>query len=128
MQSYLDHHADKIIGRFDAGSYVVLTEAMNSHDAGRGRGGVAAALGAIAVPTVVAGIDSDRLYPLRLQQELADLIPTADALHVVASEYGHDGFLIETEQVGELVRHTLARGPADVSDPARDPGARADIG
>src|SRR3954451_24024232 len=41
VESYLDHHASKLAARFDPGSYVVLTEAMNSHDVGRGRGGVA---------------------------------------------------------------------------------------
>jgi homoserine O-acetyltransferase len=110
--SYLDHHAEKLVRRFDAGSYVALTEAMNTHDVGRGRGGAAAALAAITSPVVVAGIGSDRLYPLRLQQELVDLIPTADGLHVIASDHGHDGFLIEAEQVGELIRHTLRRSVA----------------
>lgn len=109
VTSYLDHHADKLVGRFDAGSYVVLTEAMNTHDVGRGRGSVAAALASVRVPVVVAGIDSDRLYPLALQRELADGIPTADGLHVVTSEHGHDGFLIEAAQVGALVTRTLER-------------------
>jgi homoserine O-acetyltransferase/O-succinyltransferase len=107
--SYLDHHAVKLAGRFDAGSYVVLTEAMNTHDVGRGRGGVEAALRAIEVPMVVAGVDSDRLYPLRQQQHIAELVPTADGLHVVHSAYGHDGFLLEAEQVGELIGRTLTR-------------------
>ena len=110
--SYLDHHADKLIARFDAGAYVALTQAMNTHDVGRDRGGVAAALGGVEVPVVVGGIDSDRLYPLRQQQEIAALVPTADGLHVIASPYGHDGFLIEADQVGELVRHTLSRSLA----------------
>jgi homoserine O-acetyltransferase len=110
--SYLDHHADKLVARFDASSYVSLTQAMNTHDVGRGRGGVAAALGSVRVPVVVGGIDSDRLYPLSQQQEIADLVPTADRLHVVTSRYGHDGFLLEADQVGELVRRTLARSAA----------------
>lgn len=112
VASYLDHHADKLAARFDAGSYVCLTEAMNRHDVGRNRGGVATALAAITAPVVVAGIGSDRLYPLRLQQELADSIPTADGLHVVASDFGHDGFLLEAEQVGRLVEHLLRRSAA----------------
>lgn len=107
VQSYLDHHAEKLLARFDAGSYVALTEAMNRHDVGRGRGGVAATLGTIEVPVLVAGVTSDRLYPLHLQQELADLIPTADGLNVIDSPYGHDGFLIEVEQVGKLVDRAL---------------------
>jgi homoserine O-acetyltransferase/O-succinyltransferase len=115
--SYLDHHADKLVGRFDAGSYVTLTQAMNTHDVGRGRGGVERALAAASVPVVVGGIDSDRLYPLHQQQEIADLVPTADGLHVVHSPYGHDGFLLETDQVATLARRTLARSPAaDVVD------------
>lgn len=107
VQSYLDHHADKLARRFDAGTYVCLSDAMNTHDLGRGRGGVDHALASIRIPMVVGGIDTDRLYPLRLQQQIADAVPTADPLHVIASPYGHDGFLIESEAVGALVRRTL---------------------
>ena len=78
VQSYLDHHADKLARRFDAGSYVALTEAMNTHDVGRGRGGVRRRVGRDHRPIVVGGIDSDRLYPLRLQHEIADAVPTCD--------------------------------------------------
>jgi len=108
VQSYLEHQGSKLIRRFDAGSYVTLTETLSNHDVGRGRGGVAAALRSCPVPTVVGGITSDRLYPLRLQQELADLLPGCAGLKVVESIYGHDGFLIETEAVGQLIRETLA--------------------
>ena len=107
VQSYLEHQGRKLLARFDAGTYVALTDALSSHDVGRGRGGVEAALRGCAVPTVVGGITSDRLYPLRLQQELADLLPGCDALDVVDSQYGHDGFLVETEAVGTLIRRTL---------------------
>ncbi|WP_431789382.1 homoserine O-acetyltransferase [Streptomyces sp. G9] len=108
VESYLDHHADKLVHRFDAGSYVTLTEAMNGHDVGRGRGGIARALARAELPALVAGVDSDRLYPLAQQERLAALLPGADAAHTIASPYGHDGFLIETEQVGALVRELLA--------------------
>ncbi len=59
------------------------------------------------VPVVVGGITSDRLYPLRLQEELAELLPGCSKLQIVDSIYGHDGFLVESEAVGELVRQTL---------------------
>jgi homoserine O-acetyltransferase len=108
VESYLQHHGAKLARRFDANSYVVLSAAMNSHDVGRGRGGVAAALARVTARTVVAGIDSDRLYPLHQQRELADGIPGAEALAVVESPYGHDGFLIESARVGELARALLA--------------------
>jgi homoserine O-acetyltransferase len=103
VESYLDHHAAKLVPRFDAGSYVTLAEAMNSHDVGRGRSGTRAALSRVTARILVAGVDSDRLYPLRQQAELAAGIPTADQVRVVESPYGHDGFLIEVEQVAALM-------------------------
>ncbi|MGW4490875.1 homoserine O-acetyltransferase MetX [Streptomyces sp. NPDC004376] len=119
VASYLDHHADKLNRRFDAASYVVLSEAMNAHDVGRGRGGTRAALARVTAPALVAGVDSDRLYPLAQQERLAALIPSADRVRVVESAYGHDGFLIETEQVGTMVRELLA--PSAPTRPWRDP-------
>lgn len=109
VESYLDHHADKLSRRFDANTYVALTRAMSLFDLGRGRGGVGQALGTIAAPLTVVGIDSDRLFPVRLQQELVDLTPGADSLHLLLSPYGHDGFLVEDEQVGVFVAHALHR-------------------
>ncbi|MFJ1613534.1 MULTISPECIES: homoserine O-acetyltransferase [unclassified Streptomyces] len=117
VESYLDHHAAKLVHRFDAGSYVTLTEAMNGHDVGRGRGGAARALRRARMPALIAGVDSDRLYPPSQQAELASLLPGADRLRTVESPHGHDGFLIETDQVGELVRELLAGGPG--GGPAR---------
>ncbi|MGW8729491.1 homoserine O-acetyltransferase MetX [Streptomyces sp. NPDC055808] len=107
VESYLDHHADKLVRRFDAGSYVTLAEAMNSHDIGRGRGGTRDALRRVTARTLVAGVDSDRLYPPSQQAELAAGIPGADRLRVIESPYGHDGFLIEAEQVAGLVRELM---------------------
>jgi homoserine O-acetyltransferase len=107
VQSYLEYQGAKLVRRFDAGSYVALTETLSNHDVGRGRGGVAAALRSCPVPVVVGGITSDRLYPLRLQSELADLLPGCSGLNVIESIYGHDGFLIETEAVGQLIREAL---------------------
>jgi homoserine O-acetyltransferase len=106
VASYLEHHARKLGRRFDAGSYVVLTEAMNSWDVGRGRGGVEAALAAVTARAVVAGVDTDRLYPIAQQQQVADALGVP--LHVIESPYGHDGFLIEVEAVGSLLRDLLS--------------------
>jgi homoserine O-acetyltransferase len=108
VQSYLDHQADKLAGRFDPGTYVSLTRAMDTHDVGRGRGGLESALARVTAPVVVAGVDSDRLYPLRLQEQLDALLPTSNGLHVVTSPFGHDGFLVEVDAVGKLVSETLA--------------------
>ncbi|MFI0204977.1 MULTISPECIES: homoserine O-acetyltransferase [Streptomyces] len=111
VESYLDHQAAKLLRRFDAASYVTLVEAMNTHDIGRARDGRRTALARVRARTVVAGVDSDRLYPLAQQEELADGIPSADGVRVIRSPYGHDGFLLETDQVGALVRELLEDAP-----------------
>lgn len=107
VESYLDHHAEKLLGRFDAGSYVTLVRAMNSHDIGRDRGGVAAALRRITARTLVAGVDTDRLYPLYQQVEIAAGIPGAEPLRVISSPHGHDAFLIEVDQITKLLGELL---------------------
>ncbi|MGI8456651.1 MAG: homoserine O-acetyltransferase MetX [Propionibacteriaceae bacterium] len=106
VQSYLDHHGDKLVGRFDANSYVVLTQAMNNHDVGRDRGGVAAALRRVTARTSVVGIDSDRLYPVELSIELGAEI-TGASTQVLHSDHGHDGFLVEVDAVAEVVAKLL---------------------
>jgi len=107
VQSYLEHQARKLVARFDPGTYVVLSDVMNRHDVGRGRGGVEAALASTSVPTIVAGVDSDRLYPLRLQQEIADLLPGSGDLRVLVSRDGHDGFLTEADEVSKLLAELM---------------------
>ncbi|WP_019930367.1 homoserine O-acetyltransferase [Nocardia sp. BMG111209] len=112
VDSYLAHQAAKLNARFDPGSYVALTEAMNRHDVGRGRGGIPAALASCPVPVLVAGIDSDRLYPVRTQAELAAALPQCAGFEVIGSHDGHDGFLTEIDRVGALVRTVLSLSAA----------------
>jgi homoserine O-acetyltransferase len=107
VESYLDHQAGKLAGRFDAGSYVVLTEAMNGHDVGRGRGGVATALGRVRADVTVVAVDSDRLYPVSQSEQVARHVPGARGPIVVSSAAGHDGFLVETRAVGGIVAEAL---------------------
>ncbi len=109
VQSYLDHHGTKLVGRFDPNSYLVVTEAMNRHDVGRGRGGVAAALARVTARTAVAAIDSDRLYPVALSDELAAGIASAGPTQVVESRFGHDGFLIEVAAIAAIAEGLLGR-------------------
>jgi homoserine O-acetyltransferase len=108
VESYLQYHGDKLIKRFDANSYIVLSEAMNHHDVGRGRGGTERALSRVLAEVTVAGIDSDRLYPLELQEELARLVPGDRPLTVIHSDFGHDGFLLETEQIASVLAAAVA--------------------
>jgi homoserine O-acetyltransferase/O-succinyltransferase len=107
IESYLEYQGEKLTRRFDANTYVVLSEAMNHHDVGRGRGGVAEALGSVRAKVTVAGIASDRLYPLSQQVEIAALLPGTNEVHVIESEFGHDGFLLEADAVGAVVHDAL---------------------
>lgn len=107
VESYLDHHGGKLAGRFDANSYLVLSEAMNSHDIGRGRGGMSAALAPFAGRLVLVPVDSDRLYPPRLSEEITHAHPGAE-LATINSIVGHDGFLTEVDQVAALLREVVS--------------------
>jgi len=110
VESYLDFHGNKFTRRFDANSYLTLVEAMNSHDVGRERGGVAAALGSVAATTLVLGIDSDRLFPVEDQELIARHLPgnlDGTAATVISSTFGHDGFLIENDAVGPHLTRLL---------------------
>jgi homoserine O-acetyltransferase/O-succinyltransferase len=123
VESYLQHHGDKLGRRFDPNSYIVLSEAMNQHDVGRGRGGAAQALAGVRADVSVAGIRSDRLYHLPLQRELARLLPGDRPVTVIESASGHDGFLLETEQVGAVVALALEDRRPGTPDPPGPVGA-----
>ena len=111
VESYLGFHGNKFTRRFDANSYLVLTDAMNSHDIGRERGGVAAALSRATAKALVLGIDTDRLFPVSGQELIARHLPgniDGEAPVIVNSPFGHDAFLIEEALVGAQLRRLLA--------------------
>lgn len=107
VESYLDYHASKLVERFDANTYLIVNHSMMVHDVGTGRGGTEAALQTITAPTLVIDVDSDRLFLPDQARQLVDSIPNARPGHV-HSCYGHDGFLIEHEQVSTLLRDFLS--------------------
>lgn len=110
VESYLDFHGNKFTRRFDANSYITLVEAMDSHDVGRDRGGIEAALARVTARALVVGIDSDRLFPVKGQQVIAAHLPAnIDGSHpvVIESGFGHDGFLIENDLVGRELDRLL---------------------
>ena len=112
VESYLDYHGDKLVKRFDANSYLLLNRAMDLHDLSRGRGGLADALARITVPTCTMSIPTDTLYPPYQQERLRDgLVGLGGCVdHVVIdSPHGHDGFLLEFDQVGAAIDKFLAR-------------------
>ncbi|MFB2581780.1 homoserine O-acetyltransferase [Herbiconiux sp. P15] len=111
VESYLDFHGNKFTRRFDANTYITLVEAMNSHDIGRGRAGVVAALESVTARALVLGIDSDRLFPVEDQVLIARHLPhTLDGTDpvVIESKFGHDGFLIEFDAVGREIARLFA--------------------
>ncbi|KAL7581675.1 hypothetical protein ACA910_022222 [Epithemia clementina (nom. ined.)] len=98
--SYLEYQGQKFLNRFDPVTYVKMTEQMDSHDIARGRAeSDEPVLNSIEIPALVMGIDSDVLYPLHEQTHLADHMPNS-VLKVIHSDEGHDGFLLEQDQVG----------------------------
>ncbi|AIT60385.1 homoserine O-acetyltransferase MetX [Corynebacterium doosanense] len=104
VDSYLDYQGIKLVERFDAGAYVALTEALNRHDSGRGRGGMNKALYSSAVPTMLVGVDTDILYPFHQQEHLSRNLGNLLGLYKVVSPVGHDAFLTETRQMDRILR------------------------
>ncbi len=103
VQSYLQHHGRKLARRFDANSYIRLVQAIQSHDVGRGRGGVETALASYTGPALVVAVDSDRLYPLKNSIQLDSALPGSTGIKVVRSPVGHDGFLVESDQLNAFI-------------------------
>lgn len=104
--SYQNYQGEKLIKRYNAYSYYYLTEAMDSHNVGRNRKGVAEALKSVTANTLVIAIENDLLFPQAEQHFLADHIPDA-SFEVIRSEYGHDGFLIETDALTKVIGNFL---------------------
>jgi homoserine O-acetyltransferase/O-succinyltransferase len=102
VSSYLNYQGEKLYRRFDANTYVRLTQAMDSHDLARGRGAYEAVLAGLAMPALVVSVDSDVLYPPHEQAELARLLPAA-RYEILYTPAGHDGFLIETESLSDML-------------------------
>ncbi|MFD2146796.1 hypothetical protein [Mucilaginibacter antarcticus] len=100
--SYQNYQGDKLVKRFNAYSYWYLTKSMDSHNVGRNRETIEKALSAITARTLVVAIDSDLLFPVEEQKYLAKNIPGAIYAEF-DSYYGHDGFLIETEALTNII-------------------------
>ena len=116
VESYLDHHGQKLVRRFDANSFLVLSKAMDLHDVGRHRGGIDATLGRLRMPVLTTSVVSDILYPPYQQERIHDAITAGGGdceYHTVDSPQGHDGFLLESAFLGPLLADLLIRAEKD---------------
>ena len=107
--AYILHQGNKLSDRFNAQSYWLLTKSMDSHNIARGRfKTLEEALIQIRQPTLVIGIDSDILCPVAEQEFLSEHIPDS-TLNIISSDYGHDGFLVETEIISRHLREWMKK-------------------
>ena len=107
-ESYQRYQGEKLARRFNAFSYYALSKSMDAHNVGRGRNGVEKALNAIKAKTLAIGITTDLLFPLHEQQFIASHIPGA-TFKAITSPYGHDGFLLEFEQISNHILNFIER-------------------
>ena len=104
VESYLDHQAGKLVDRFDANTYLVLTEALAGHDVARGRGSLRQALARTTAEFFVAAVESDRLYFPQQSADLAAALPRGTQVHLIRAPIGHDGFLTNVREIAGPLR------------------------
>lgn len=100
--TYQQYQGEKLCRRFNAYSYMTILDAFDTHDAGRGRGSVATALSKIKAQTTVIGITTDIIFTPDEMRELSAMIPEAE-YYEIESEFGHDGFLVEHQQLNHIL-------------------------
>jgi homoserine O-acetyltransferase/O-succinyltransferase len=106
--SYQRYQGEKLARRFNAFSYYVLSQSMDSHNIGRGRVSQIEALQAILAKTLTIGIDTDILFPLQEQQFIATHVKGAVS-KIIHSDFGHDGFLLEYKSIGTLIKDFIQK-------------------
>lgn len=100
--TYQQYQGEKLCRRFDAYSYMAILNAFDTHDIGRGRGGVTAALSKIKSPAIVIGITTDIIFTPEEMKELTAMLPNAEYFEL-QSEFGHDGFLVEHKKLNDIL-------------------------
>ncbi len=105
--TYQRYQGQKLVNRFDAYSYMAILQTFDTHNVGRGRGGVAKALSRITAPTLVVGLTTDIIFTPEEMQALASMIPGAK-YYEIDSPFGHDGFLVEADQLNSIMKPFMA--------------------
>lgn len=101
--TYQRHQGKKLVDRFDAYSYMAILNAFDTHDVGRDRGGISAALAAVEAPALVIGITTDIIFTPAEMKHLAAMLPSA-RYEEMESDFGHDGFLVEHEALNTIIQ------------------------
>ena len=100
--SYQRYQGEKLRRRFNAYSYYRLSQAVDSHNLARGRGSLEEVLKQIKSKSLVVAITSDILFPPSDHKVLIENIPSVE-YHLIDSDFGHDGFLVEHEQLNRII-------------------------
>lgn len=106
VESWLRHHGKRIVKRFDPYTYILFSRAMDLHDVGEGREGLISALDAVRSDVLAVGISSDQLYTpaeVRLGVDMLERLGRSARYAEVRSPHGHDAFLLETDQLIEIL-------------------------
>jgi homoserine O-acetyltransferase len=122
VESWLRFQGSKSVRRFDPYSYILLTRAMDLHDVSEGRGGLVAALDGVGCRVLVVGISSDNLYPpaeVHLGADILNHLGKPVEYAEIRSPHGHDAFLLETAQLGNILREAYKRRARAVPTPAQ---------
>ena len=106
VMSYQRYQGEKLRRRFNAYSYYRLSQAVDSHNLGRGRGKVEDILRQIKCRSLVVAITSDILFPPSDHKILVDCIPNVE-YHLIDSDFGHDGFLVEHKKLNDIILNFL---------------------
>ena len=106
--TYQRYQGSKLVGRFDAYSYMAILDTFDTHNVGRGRGTLRDALARITAPTLVVGLGTDIIFTPGEMQTLASMIPGAE-YRQIESPFGHDGFLVEADRLNEIL-HPFIEG------------------
>ena len=103
VSSYERYQGEKLVRRgFDAYSYYSLCNSLDSHNVGRGRGGVKKALSTIKADVTVVTVDTDAIFPPEESRQWTAMIPGAELIEI-SSNFGHDGFLLETAKLSAII-------------------------